>query len=421
MKILRWTLPILIALVAGVVAWAITVEKTNIGAVAEKVIKLDRGLPQAERDCIECHQKYSPSIVLDWKNSMHGRSNVTCGDCHRAEQKELDAFQCSGLKGTKIFITAVPTPKDCSKCHPVEAEQFSKSAHALGYKSVKKQESMSVAWEGKGSRAPEVTGCIQCHGSEMKFQNGKPFGLDYPQEGVGRLNIDGSVGNCVACHTRHKFNIVESRKSQTCGSCHLGPDHPQFEIWEESKHGKRYASEGDRWVWDSAPDAWEPGDYSAPTCAVCHMSGIGDLKTTHNISERISWDNKGQVSIHKDNWEAKRKEMTSVCLNCHSPYWISGFYAQYDSAVNTYNEKYAAPAKAMMEELAAAGLITKDNPWDAEIKFIFYKLWHHEGRRARMGSAMMGQDYAHWHGFFEVAEHFEALKREHARLMAQKH
>jgi len=26
-------------------------------------------------------------------------------------------------------------------------------------------------------------------------------------------------------------------------------------------------------------------------------------------------------------------------------------------------------------------------------------MWHHEGRRARMGTAMMGPDYAWWHGF----------------------
>ena len=40
------------------------------------------------------------------------------------------------------------------------------------------------------------------------------------------------------------------------------------------------------------------------------------------------------------------------------------------------------------------------------MEWIYYELWHHEGRRARMGTAMMGPDYTQWHGFYEVAKHF---------------
>jgi hydroxylamine dehydrogenase len=392
----------------------------NIGQVGEKVVKVDRGLPQAEKDCLACHQDHSPSIVLDWKNSMHGRANITCGDCHRADKTEIDAFQCSGLKGSTMYISAIPSPKDCSRCHPVEARQFDASDHAGSYQSVEKLKSMSIQWEGKGSDAPESTGCIQCHGGKVAFADGKPSGSHYPQEGIGRVNPDGSRGNCVSCHTRHRFNIIEARMAETCGSCHLGPDHPQIEIWEESKHGKRYAAEKNFWTWDSAPDAWEVGDYSAPTCAVCHMSGIGKLKTSHDISQRLSWEAERPLTIKTENWEAKRAEMKSVCLNCHSPVWVNGFYAQYDSAVELYNEKYYKPARAMLDDLYANGIISKDNPWDDEIELTFYYLWHHEGRRARMGTAMLGQDYAHWHGFFELAQDLDKITREYDRLKSNK-
>jgi hypothetical protein len=37
---------------------------------------------------------------------------------------------------------------------------------------------------------------------------------------------------------------------------------------------------------------------------------------------------------------------------------------------------------------------------------VWYELWHHEGRRARHGVSMMGPDYTHWHGTYEVAKHF---------------
>jgi hypothetical protein len=44
--------------------------------------------------------------------------------------------------------------------------------------------------------------------------------------------------------------------------------------------------------------------------------------------------------------------------------------------------------------------------FDEEIEWTWFYLWHHEGRRARHGAAMMAPDYTHWHGMYEVAERF---------------
>ena len=54
---------------------------------------------------------------------------------------------------------------------------------------------------------------------------------------VGKPNADGSIGTCTACHTRHTSSIEVARLPTTCGQCHMGPDHSQLEIYEESKHG----------------------------------------------------------------------------------------------------------------------------------------------------------------------------------------
>ncbi len=81
-----------------------------------------------------------------------------------------------------------------------------------------------------------------------------------------------------------------------------------------------------------------------------------------------------------------------------------------------YNEKYFKPAKKMMDELYELKLISSNNVWDDDIEIIFYHLWHDEGRWARMGTAMMGQDYAHWHGFFELAKDMEKIIKEYKRL-----
>jgi hypothetical protein len=73
--------------------------------------------------------------------------------------------------------------------------------------------------------------------------------------------------------------------------------------------------------------------------------------------------------------------------------------------VNLYNEKFAKPAQSLMKLLEERGKISP-SPFDDKIEWTFYYLWHHEGRRARMGASMMGPDYTQWHGFFEVAERF---------------
>jgi hypothetical protein len=55
--------------------------------------------------------------------------------------------------------------------------------------------------------------------------------------------------------------------------------------------------------------------------------------------------------------------------------------------------------------LASNGLLSKTQ-YDEHIEWTWYYLWHHEGRRARMGASMMAPDYTQWHGMFEVAERF---------------
>ncbi|MCA9265469.1 MAG: hypothetical protein KDA60_16530, partial [Planctomycetales bacterium] len=211
--------------------------------------------------------------------------------------------------------------------------------------------------------------------------------------------------------------------------CHLGPDHPQKEIYEESKHGVAYRDLKDHMNLNSKE--WVLGkDYTqAPTCATCHMSGNtqNDGKITHDPGRRISWTNRPPISQVMDtdlngkvvtetdpakrqslvahSWEDKRNEMKQVCSHCHTPNYVNAFHKQYDDFVVNYNEKFAKPGKKIMDLLAAQSLLTKTQ-FDEEIEWTWFYLWHHEGRRARHGASMMAPDYAHWHGMYEVAERF---------------
>jgi hypothetical protein len=60
----------------------------------------------------------------------------------------------------------------------------------------------------------------------------------------------------------------------------------------------------------------------------------------------------------------------------------------------------------MLDDLYAKDLLDKSRFFDARLEVDFYELWHHEGRRARMGTAMMAPDYAWWHGFYELKKRY---------------
>ncbi len=95
--------------------------------------------------------------------------------------------------------------------------------------------------------------------------------------------------------------------------------------------------------------------------------------------------------------------MKNICSSCHSNAWIDDFYDGFDKAVEAYNEIYFKPAKAKLDELYEKGLLDKTKFFDKRLEVEDYELWHHEGRRARMGAMMMAPDYAWWHRFYEKA------------------
>lgn len=418
----------LVVVGVAALAWAQT-QYPNL-ADKKKELVIRRGMTKEAANCIECHAKKMPGTVAAWKLSQMGHAGISCIDCHKVEKRSPMASQCEGVKGTDTYISPMVSSKTCSRCHPQEVEQFLKSAHAklasaavMDPKKVKLQGLMyyhegagfmsdkKLTFDGltpKGvppyNRAARASGCQMCHGTQVELgPDNKPINLTWPG-GVGTRYPDGSVGTCTVCHTRHKFSMADARKPEACGACHLGPDHPNIEIYFESKHGQQYLSHGDEWNFESAPDTWEPGDYTAPTCATCHLSGIGELATTHNINERLKWDLVHKKSVirsgERGDGEKGDKEMRKVCANCHGKTHTDIQRTLLDNSVALYN-KYWDGAVKMRAELKEKGLLKK-NPWRDGFQELEYYLWHHVGRRARQGAAMNAPDYAHWHGFFQI-------------------
>lgn len=396
--------------------------------LAPKELVVKRGYTEEATSCIECHAKKTPGIVENWKMGKMAHATVSCYDCHVVEKTSPMASQCEGIKGTEIYISPMVSSKTCSRCHPQEVEQFQKSGHAklAGAPVIENKKFQKLMYyyeggvfmgvkEGSGaSMAARASGCQMCHGTQVELgPDNKPIKQTWPG-GVGTRYPDGSIGTCTVCHTRHQFSIEEARKPSACGACHLGPDHPQKEIYEESKHGQFYEAHGEEWKWDSAPDTWQPGDYEAPTCAVCHMSGIGELNTTHNVNERLKWDLMHKKSVIRSgvrgDGEKGDKLMRKVCANCHGKTHTDVQRKVLDDAVDLYNSYWDGAVK-MKTELEEKGLLIKDDPWNDGFQELEYYLWHHCGRRARHGTAMNGPDYSHWHGFFQVFQVYKDMQK----------
>lgn len=381
-------------------------------------------ISKESKECITCHQKADPVVYQQWGSSKHFRGNIGCYECHAAEKSDADAMEHYGYT-----ISVLVTPKDCARCHSKEVAEFAASHHSKGGRILGSLDNtLAEVVEGNngfktmgfpnGVSAAAANGCWQCHGSEIKvLPGGKLDPATYPNSGIGRINPDGSEGACNACHMRHEFSVAQARHPDTCGKCHLGPDHPQKEVYEESKHGILFFSNIDRM--NLGNNKWIVGEdyWAAPTCVTCHMSATKTQPVTHDIGMRISWNNRPAISIRPETsdekmglpgkdvpWQVRRNNMQDVCLNCHGKAWVENFYTQYDAYIELYNTKFAQPGLELYN--LCKPLRERQDEFSNRIDFTWYEIWHHEGRRGRHGVSMMAPDYAHWHGTYEVAKKF---------------
>ena len=95
-----------------------------------------------------------------------------------------------------------------------------------------------------------MKGCGGCHRIGLKNED---------DQGGGR-HVRPVVLRCVP--HRHLFSVKEAREPQACQTCHMGIDHPQWEMYSLSKHGvgnqlKLYGT--------------LPEHAQAPTFQTCHM------------------------------------------------------------------------------------------------------------------------------------------------------
>ncbi len=451
------------------------------------------------QECIDCHSSVTPGIVSDWKKSNHSvvspyaaakkselekRISVTditkienystvvgCYECHSLNGKtHKDNFEHFGYN-----INVVVSPNDCKTCHPVEVEQYAGSKKANAHFNLSENPVYNLLVETLTSRQDYVDGkivhggrndlaigetCNACHGTDVKVE-GKltvpsllgdievPKLTNWPNQGVGRINPDGSYGSCTACHPRHSFSIEIARKPYTCGQCHLEPDVPAYNIYKESKHGNIYESKKEGMNFSSVP--WVIGkDIQTPTCATCHNSLLvnpeGEViaQRSHDFADRLwvrifglvyshpqpksgktyemknaddlplptTFDGKisSEYLIDKNEQGIRKDKMKSVCLSCHSTNWVDNQFVKIDR-VNEDTDKMVLASTKILLEGWEKGAADKTNPFDEELELMWQNQWLFYANSIRHATAMMGPDYgAFKNGWYESTKKLQEMK-----------
>ena len=245
-----------------------------------------------------------------------------------------------------------------------------------------------------------TSGCEQCHA-------------------IGKPNDDGTIGTCTQCHSRHTSSVELARLPTTCGQCHMGPDHSQIEIYNESKHGVMFAAQRNLLNLDADPRTLTTRDMFVPTCATCHMSGINGLKVTHDPSDRLGWyladadhDPSPELPAGADQHEAGLHPMPHA--DSSRPRLQPGRTGR------RKHQRKVLAAKAIMDGLHKDGTLSGP-PFTHPIDFTYFNLWHYDGRTSKHGAFMGGADFVQWHGNYELLSKTvelqhdaDELRREHA-------
>ena len=368
----------------------------------------------ASGKCAECHARMQYSVVHEYEISAHAKKGVNCLDCHQPGpgQKKMDHHG--------FVIATHLTAGNCRSCHEGIYQEFLRSRHAApswaaiyGEKGLSpEQVSFSEQYQPGGTKRPPhpfvtaegssamASGCEQCHS-------------------IGKPNDDGTIGTCTECHARHTSSVALARLPSTCAQCHMGPDHSQIEIYNESRHGVMFAGQEKLLKLDANPKTLTTRDMFVPTCATCHMSGINGLKVTHDPSERLSWYLANAISTKRPNYIQAQTNMKQVCEQCHTAALIDRVYTQAEHVVASTNAKVQS-AQAIMDGLHKDGILTGP-PFSNPIDFTYFDLWHYDGRTSKHGAFMGGADFVQWHGNYgllqksvELQHDADELRRAHA-------
>jgi hypothetical protein len=355
--------------------------------------------------CYSCHKISTQGITMQFVSSTMSQNDVTCTNCHVVASDYPGAESHNGA-----FRLASPTPAMCQKCHPTEVSQFVQGRHSLpAYVAVHGVSDLTAEQLAMYQAIPEGGYDLTKTEHPLAALEGEavvPFACDACHK-IGQANADGSAGSCQSCHLTHSFSLEQVRKPETCSACHIGPDHPQWEIYQESAHGILYATGGNTWNWDADPGAMTIADTPAPTCATCHVSAFGNVAGSHDMGNRLTYFLAAQYSTARPDAQANAARMQAVCTQCHAKSFVTDFYDEANLLTSSITDMLKQ-ADVIMAPLKEKGLVTSA-PFDEPIDYIYFDIGHDYGRTAKFGAGLQRAADTQGHGVYEILRNLKEL------------
>jgi len=346
--------------------------------------------------CLDCHQEQTPVLVEYWKASAHFGEGITCTDCHGSDVDKAHAGQAPVIAET------------CGACHKKALEEHQASRHYLSLKT------------GQGCTrnlppSPDNPDCTLCHKEDttvplVDVECAMFLAQSPSMRRIGCTSCHKVETGCDACHTKHGTSLEHARRAETCGVCHMGPDHAQLEMWRGSQHGVLFA---------------EQGEPLAPTCVTCHMT-----EGSHNVSIGVATGKPDSETV------GHRETMIVICSRCHAPSFAKRALKDADN-VRDQSAKLVAEAREIVEALNKEGLLEpsiQERPEHpifgqqfvigghmlyeniSRAEAIFFRMMMFYNMSAFKGAYHQSPDYAHWFGNAPLKLALSELKSEAALL-----
>lgn len=379
----------------------------------------------AAETCVQCHRTATPGIVEQHLAGRMGKAGVDCGSCHGFDHRGAG----------DVDKARMPTAQTCAACHPKQAGEFRAGKHELAWVAATAMPMWAhqpQSMVGVGSK-----GCSGCH----------KIGVKPAAEAAAHR-----YGNaqCDACHTRHTFSKVEARDPRACQTCHMGFDHPQWEMWSTSKHGTLWQIEGR----DSR---------RGPTCQTCHMDkghhGVGTawgflaLRLPEAdpawMADRVTilqalgvLDGDGQptarleavkaarmASFDRQAFDDSRRRMLAICAGCHGSAFAGRQLDAADDVIRD-SDRVMAEAIRVVQGLYRDGTLRRPEHWltapdilqfyeaRSEVERELYLMFMEYRMRSIQGAFHFNPDYAHWYGWAPLKSSAAKVLEAAAKLRA---